>query len=495
VSAIRFVDQTLRDGQQSLWGMRMRAGHALPVAKAIESVGYDVVDVAGSSLFEVQVRHHHENPWEGLDLLRAAMPTASLRAGTRSNGIVGMGLTPYAMLDLWVSTLARHGIDSFWIFDCLFNLPEMARMVDTVRAAGATASPQVMFGTSPVHTDAYFADKVKRLAAIPGVHSILIGDEAGVLSVQRATEFLPTMVSAAADVPLEMHFHNTTGLAPVNHLIGAEAGIRTVHTAVESMANGPSMPSAGNTADNLRRAGYHADIDTGPLAAISDHFARVARAEGHPIGAPREYSVAVLDQQLPGGMTGTLRNQLVQYGMADRLEEVLAEVTVVRAEMGYPIMATPYSQLVGIQALLNVVSGERYSMVPDENLMYLAGHMGPHPAPVDQEVLDKALNSERGREFQKWTPPQPTISEIRHAHGDTLSDEELILRFLMPDPDVDAMYAAGPVQRHLPVAQTPEAALVIELMRSTRSAYLALDHGDLSLRLSKERPGEQHAKG
>jgi oxaloacetate decarboxylase alpha subunit len=486
VSKVQFVDQTLRDGQQSLWGMRMRTGHALPVARAIERVGYQVVDVAGSSLFEVQVRHHHENPWEGLDLLRAAMPNATLRAGSRSNGIVGMGLTPYCMLDLWVRTLAEHGIDSFWIFDCLFNLHEMERMVGTVRSVGATASPQVMFGTSPVHTDAYFADKVAKLAAFDGVHSILIGDEAGVLAVERAMDFLPAMVAAAAAVPLEMHFHNTTGLAPVNHLIGVEAGIGILHTAVESMANGPSMPSAANTADNLRRRGHVPDIDTAPLQEISTHFARAARAEGYPLGVPREYSVAVGDQQLPGGMTGTLRNQLTQYGMAHRLEEVLEEVTVVRAEMGYPIMATPFSQLVGIQALLNVVTGERYSMVPDENLMYLAGHMGAHPAPVDPEVLDKALGTERGREFQRWTPPQPTLEEVRHAHGDNLSDEELILRFLMPDPDVDAMYAAGPIQRHIPAADTPEVALVIELMQSTGASYLALDHGDLSVTLARE---------
>ena len=182
MAEIDIIDQGLRDGQQSLWGMRMRAGHALPVAAAIDRVGYSVVDVTGSSQFEVQVRHHHDNPWEGLDLLRAAMPTATLRAGTRSNGIVGMGLTPYCVLDLWVTTLAKHGIDSFWIFDCLFNIDEMARMVGTVTGAGATASPQVMFGTSPVHTDAYFADKVAKLAAVEGVRSLLIGDEAGVLA-------------------------------------------------------------------------------------------------------------------------------------------------------------------------------------------------------------------------------------------------------------------------------------------------------------------------
>jgi oxaloacetate decarboxylase alpha subunit len=487
---IEFVDQTLRDGQQSLWGMRMRAGHALPVLDLVNRVGYSVIDVTGSSMFEVQVRHWHENPWEGLDLIRERLPGATLRAGTRSNGAVGMGLTPYAVMDLWVTTLAKHGIDSFWIFDCLHDTGQMGRLAQTVASAGATPSPQVMFGTSPVHTDEYFADVVRRLAAVPGVASVLLGDEAGVLDIRRAEHFLPAMVAAAGDVPLEMHFHNTTGMASVNHLIGVEAGISILHTAAESLANGPSMPSANVTADNLRRLGLEPGIDVGPLAEISEHFARVAVNEGYAVGAPREYSLAVADQQLPGGMTGTLRNQLQQYGIPERMAEVLEEVTRVRAEMGWPIMATPFSQLVGIQALLNVVTGERYSMIPDENLIYLAGHMGRTPAPVDPEVLDKALGSGRGREFVSWTPPQPTIEELRHEHGDTLSDEELILRVLIPGPDVDKTYAGGPVARELPQAATPEAVFLRRLVRETRAAYASYSHGNTHLELRRNAGGE-----
>jgi oxaloacetate decarboxylase alpha subunit len=142
-------------------------------------------------------------------------------------------------------------------------------------------------------------------------------------------------------------------------------------------------------------------------------------------------------------MTGTLRNQLVTYGMEHRLPEVLEEAIRVRAEMGYPIMATPFSQLVGIQALLNVVQGERYLIVPDENLMFLAGHYGPPPGELDQDVLDKALSTPRGKAMLDWSPPQPTIEEIRREYGQKLSDEELLLRYLIPGPDVDAMYAAG----------------------------------------------------
>ena len=152
--------------------------------------------------------------------------------------------------------------------------------------------------------------------------------------------------------------------------------------------------------------------------------------------------------------------------------------------MGYPIMATPYSQLVGIQALLNVVTGKRYSMVPDENLMYLAGHMGPHPAPGRPGGARQGARQRARAGVPGLDAAAAVAREVRHAHGDTLSDEELILRFLMPDPDVDAMYAAGPVPRHLPVADTPGAEMVVELMRSSRAAYLALDHGDVHLTLS-----------
>ena len=186
-------------------------------------------------------------------------------------------------------------------------------------------------------------------------------------------------------------------------------------------------------------------------------------------------------------MTGTLRNQLVQYGMAHRLDEVLEEAIRVRAEMGYPIMATPFSQLVGIQALLNVVTRRALPRwCPTRTSCTSPGTWARTPRASTRRCSTRRFGSERGAEFQGWEPPQPSLEEVRHAHGDTLSDEELILRFLMPDPDVDAMYAAGPVQRHLPVADTPGAEMVVELMRSSRAAYLALDHGDVHLALSRE---------
>lgn len=481
MATIEFIDQTLRDGQQSLWGMRMRAGHILP----IDGAGYRIVDLAGSSQFEVQVRYCRDNPWDGLDLVKVAMPNSTLRAGTRSNGVVGMGRTPDSIVELWVRTLAKHGIGSLWIFDCLFNLDQMRHVAQVAQDAGMRVSPQVMFSHSPVHTDEYYERIVRDMAGWGGLDTIILGDEPGVLTAERARAWIPRMRDAADDVPLEMHFHNTTGLGTYNYLTGADLGVTIVHTAVSTLANGPSMPSTEATLDNMRRLGHATAVDDSRLPEVAEHFRRVAASEGYATGAPAEFRLAVYDQQLPGGMTGTLLNQLRTYGMEDRLPAVLEEIEVVRAEMGYPVMATPFSQLVGIQAMLNVINEERYGVIPDENLVYLAGHLGPHPGPVDQQVFDRAFSSPRGQYIKEHPPPQPSLTEIRREYGETLSDEELLLRYLMPGPDVDAMHAAGPIPQRLDVDVSPHTRWVRDLVASTTARSLEVRSGDVSVSLRR----------
>jgi oxaloacetate decarboxylase alpha subunit len=412
MARIEFIDQSLRDGQQSLWGMRIRAGHVLPVAEAIDSAGYRVVDLTGSSPFEVQVRFNVEDPWAGLDAVRAAFPRTPLRAGTRSNGVVGMGITPDAIVELWVRTLAKHGIRSFWIFDCLHDVDKMLHVAAIARDAGMAPSPQVNFSLSPVHTDEHYAKIIRRFAQSDVPATIILGDEAGVLHPERARTWIRLMRATAPDSTLELHFHNKTAMGTVNHIIGVEEGVHILHTAVDSLANGPSMPSIAAAVDNMRRLGHDVAFDASRVEEVSEHFAALAVENGHHIGAPVEYSVATVQQQFPGGMTGTLRNQLATYGMEDRLPAVLEEAVRVRAEMGYPIMATPFSQLVGIQALLNIVQGERYGTIPDENLMFLAGHYGPPPGQLDQDLLDRAFSTERGRAVRDNPPPPPNLGEI-----------------------------------------------------------------------------------
>jgi oxaloacetate decarboxylase alpha subunit len=486
MARIELIDQSLRDGQQSLWGMRIRAGHVLPMAEAIDTAGYRVVDLTGSSPFEVQVRYNIEDPWAGLDAVCAAFPRTPLRAGTRSNGVVGMGVTPDSIVELWVRTLAKHGIRSFWIFDCLHNVDQMLRVAAIAKDAGMTPSPQLNFSLSPVHTDEHYADIIARFAASDAPDTIILGDEAGVLHPERARSWIRLMRETAPDSTLEAHFHNKTAMGTLNHIIAVEEGVHILHTAVDSLANGPSMPSTKMAIDNMRRLGHDVALDESRLDEVSEHFAALARENGHHIGAPVEYSVAAVQQQFPGGMTGTLRNQLVTYGMEDRLPAVLEEAVLVRAEMGYPIMATPFSQLVGIQALLNVVQGERYLTIPDENLMFLAGHYGPPPGPLDQDLLDRAFSTDRGRAVRDTPPAQPTLAEIRREYGTHLSDEELLLRYLIPGPDVDRMYAAeNPITPVYPLGGRQGLGWIRDVLSTSSARTVTASRGDVTISLRR----------
>jgi oxaloacetate decarboxylase (Na+ extruding) subunit alpha len=283
-----------------------------------------------------------------------------------------------------------------------------------------------------------------------------------------------------------MHFHNKTAMGTLNHIIGVEEGLTILHTAVSSLANGPSMPSTEVAVDNMRRLGHEVRLDDRRLAEVSEHFAALALEEGHHLGEPAEYSVATVSQQFPGGMTGTLRNQLRTYGMEDRLPAVLEEAVRVRAEMGYPIMATPFSQLVGIQALLNVVQGERYVTIPDENLMFLAGWYGHAPGEIDPEVLDRAVATDRGRHIIGSEPPQPSLAEIRREYGESLSDEELLLRYLIPGPDVDAMYAAAqPIEPIYPVAGPGGLGWLGDLLRNPKGRSVTATSGGVTVALRR----------
>jgi oxaloacetate decarboxylase (Na+ extruding) subunit alpha len=487
MAEIEIIDQTLRDGQQSLWGMRMKVGHLAGIADDIDQAGYRVVDLTGSSVFECMMRYNREDPWDGLDIWRQWMPNSKLRSGSRSNCIAKFGLTPDSLMELWIRTLAKHGIDSFWIYDCLYNMDAMERLSRIVADAGCEAAVAIMYGISPVHTDEWFADRVREFVGWGVTDAIYFEDAAGILRPERARTLLPALVEAAGDVPIEMQCHNTVGVAGMNYLIGVEAGVRVLHTAAGPMGNGPSVPTTEQTLDNLRWEGHTTGIDIDRVRRVGEHLRRVAVQEGHPVGVPNEYNVFPYHHQLPGGMTGTLRAQLAQYGMSERFEEVLEEIVRVREDLGHPISATPFSQLMGIQSVLNVVTGERYGTVPDEVLVYVLGHLGQPPAPIDGDVLDRMLSSDRGREMQRWEPPQPSIGELKRQYGDaSMSDEELLRRYLVPMQDVEATRAAGPPAREFPLVDDHAAtSLVLDLLASSRAAFAEVETSDGTITMSR----------
>ncbi len=481
---IEFLDETLRDGQQSLWGMRMQAGHALPVSPVLDRTGFRVIDLTGSSMFEVLIKYCQENPWEGLDLLTQSMPRTPIRGGMRSNASVTFGVTPDALMDAWMRQLNVHGCRSFWIYDVLFNIEKMHRLAKVAKEFGSEVAGSIMFTLSPVHTDEYYADKADKLSACPDIDTLLLYDTAGVLDRDRIKTLVPAVIAKARGKPIEFHSNNLLGQSAKAYLDAIEHGVRIIHTASRPMANGPSVPSTEIMARNIELLGHTHSLDTSLFAPVAEHFERAGRASGFLVNQHAEYDVLSIQHQIPGGMVGTLKAQLVQHKMAARLDEVLQETAIVRRELGYPGMATPFSQLVGTQAVLNIVSGERYATVPDEVIQYAAGFYGETVAPIEANVLDKIMASPRAQEVCAKPPEQPSLEALRKRYG-VDSDDELILRALVPSADLDRMRAAGPVKRRLPLLSTPELEQARRLMRLAQTSVVQVKAAGLELSLRR----------
>ncbi len=482
---IKFLDETMRDGQQSLWGMRMQAGMARPVIPIIDRTGYSTISLAGSSLFEVLIRHCQEDPWAGFDHMMSGIHRTPVRGGIRSNGSVTFGFTPDSLMDLWMTRLCVHGVRSWWIYDVLFNVDKMHRLAKLAKTHGCTVAGTMLFTLSPVHTDEYYADKADKLSSLPEVDSLLLYDTGGVLDRERLSTLVPAIVAKAHGKPIEMHANNMLGQSAKSYLDAIDFGVTVLHTAVRPMANGPSIPSIEIMTRNLEMMGHTHDIDTSLLPPVADHFEKMGKAAGYLVNQHYEYDVTALRHQIPGGMMGTLRAQLVQQNMLDRLPDVLREVATVRRELGYPGMATPFAQLVGTIAVLNIVTGDRYSIVPDEVIQYAAGFYGDPVAPIDPNVMDRIMASPRAGEIVGIVPPQPSIEDLRKQYGTGDDDDELILRALVPGSDIERMRAAGPLRTSFPTLSSPELDQVSRLMKVATAPLVQIRSSQLDVTLRR----------
>ncbi|MES1944909.1 pyruvate carboxylase [Salinisphaera sp. PC39] len=481
---IEFLDETMRDGQQSLWGMQMRCGMALPIAPTIDRTGYRVIDLTGSSMFEVLIRTNHENPWEGLDLLTGAMPNTPIRGGMRANASVTFGVTPDVLMDMWMRQLNEHGCRSFWVYDVLFNIDKMHRLAKVAKEYGSEVAGAIMFTSSPVHTDEYYADKADKLSACPDIDTLLLYDTAGVLDRERMETLVPAIQKNARGKPIEFHSNNILGMSAKAYCDAIDLGITILHTASRPMANGPSVPSTEIMTRNVELLGHTHDLDTSLLPPVAEHFEKVGKAAGFLVNQHYEYDVLSAQHQIPGGMIGTLRAQMAKQNMMDRMDEVLRETAKVRKELGYPGMATPFSQLVGTQAVLNLVSGERYKIVPDEVIQYAAGFYGEPVAPIDEDVYDRIMNAPRAKKVIAEPPEQPTLQELEQRYG-TKDHDELILRALVPEADLKKMREAGPVRRDYPLLSSPELDQLRYLLKIANTPVVQIQSADMNLSLRR----------
>lgn len=470
------VDTTLRDAHQCLWATRMTTAMMLPIASRMDEIGFAAIDLMGAVTFDVCVRYLRENPWERIRLMRQAVERTPLNALVRSRSLVSFDLLADDVIELWVRRLAANGIRRITAFDGLHELDNLKPAIRAARAEGLGVVGCLVYALSPVHTDALYAAKARGLLGL-GVDAVMLKDPGGLLTPDRVRTLIPAVRAALGGTPLELHSHCPTGLGPEVYLEALPLGVDLVHTAISPLAHGPSQPPTEYIVKHAPRLRRRTTLDAAGLAAMAEHFRRVATEAGKPLGQPAEYDPFHYEHQIPGGMITNLAAQLAQLGIADRLDEVLREVARVREELGYLIMVTPFSQLVGTQAVLNILGGERYRVIPDEVVKYAFGHYGQPAAPIAPGVMDRIASSPAARHLREPAPLPPAVPRLRAAFGAAISDDELLLRIMFPDEAVTTMLAAGPIRRELPDPGRPLVDLVAALAARADVRHVDL-HGD-----------------
>jgi oxaloacetate decarboxylase alpha subunit len=482
---VHFVNTTFRDGHMSLWAERMKTGMILPVAALADRAGFIGMELVGTSIFKKCVRELREDPWERIRLVSQKVTRTPL-ASMLARSISAFQITPRSVLKLWVERLAANGIRRLQLMDPANDMVSLIPyLLSSAQRAGVQVVLGVVYSLSPKHTDDYYARKVRAAQALKP-ERIYLKDPAGLLTPERIQTLVPVFLENANGIPVELHSHCTTGLAPLCYLEAIKLGIETVHTAIPPLANGSSNPSLNNVVNNVRALGYTPIIDESVVKPIEEHLASIAKQEGFPVGVPLEYDYSQFLHQVPGGVISNLKYQLSQIGMGERLDEVLEEIVRVRADLGYPIMVTPFSQFVVSQAAINSLLGERYREVTDEVIQFALGYWGnEQSSSIDRDVRDKILDRPRARELAGWTPPEPTLKEVRERVGGVgVSDDEFLLRcFLRPD-EIATMRAAGPPEDYL-TARHPLAALIHQLTTRTSSKFIRIQRSGFSLTLHK----------
>lgn len=425
---VALVDTTLRDGVQSLWSSRISADQIIPIARAMDRAGYEAIDFMASVQFEVSVKHLKENPWERVRAIRNVIRNTPLIAHVRSRSMTSFDLVADEVIELMIQRLAANGFRRIMILDALHDVDNLKLSIDASKKYGLHVSVILFYTISPIHTDEYYANKASELARL-GADSICIRDPSGLLTPDRVRQLIPIIRKAVGGLHLQLKSHCTTGLAEACYIEAIRHGVNSLFTASTPLAYGPSVPSVESIRSRAREEGIDIPMDGARLQDIDEYFTEFAKDHGRPLGTP----VEVIDQsqyehQVPGGMISFLKDQLRNMHIEHRLPEVLKEFPRVRADFGYPVVVTPISQLIGVQAVLNVVGGERYKSIPVEVRKYVLGYYGKPEAPINPELLDRV--SALTADSPPPATPDNALQRIRDAFGPFESDDDLLLHVL-----------------------------------------------------------------
>lgn len=426
---VKFVETVLRDGQQSQIATRMPIEDMIPILETMDQAGYFAMEVWGGATFDSCLRFLNEDPWERLRTIRKHVKNTKLSMLLRGQNLLGYRNYADDVVERFVTKAVENGIDIIRIFDALNDVRNLKTALKAVKAAGGHAQLAVSYTTSPVHTVSYYVNLVQEMEQL-GADSICIKDMAGVLT-PKAIHDLVSQIKAHSNLPLEVHTHATSGNAEMVYLKAVEAGADIIDTAISSFSGGTSQPATETLQFSLEELGYSTGLNTDKLEEIAVYFNGIRdkfRNEGLLNPKVKDTEPKTLIYQVPGGMLSNLLSQLKEQGNEDRYEEVLAEVPKVRADLGYPPLVTPLSQMVGTQALMNVLSGERYKLVPKEIKDYVKGLYGQPPAEINPEVQQLIIGDEEvftGRPADNIEPAYDKaaeeMSEYAHSEEDVLS--------------------------------------------------------------------------
>ena len=429
---IEITDLVLRDAHQSLIATRMRTEDMLPICSKLDQVGYWSLEVWGGATFDACVRFLKEDPWERLRKLRAALPNTRLQMLLRGQNLLGYRHYADDVVKAFVEKSAENGIDVFRVFDALNDVRNLETAMKAVKDSGKHAQGTLCYTTSPVHTPEKFVQQAKQLRDM-GADTIVVKDMAGLLT-PFATFDLVSALKAEIDLPIVMHSHSTAGLAALCQMKAIEAGADRIDTAISAFAGGTSHPATESQVAALKDSPFDTGLDLTLLSEIADYF-REVRKKYHQFESEftRE-DVSVQINQVPGGMMSNLANQLKEQNALDRIREVFDEIPRVREDLGFPPLVTPSSQIVGTQAVYNVLGGERYKTITNEVTRYLQGGYGAAPAPVNKELQQRAIGNEELIECRPADLLQPEMDKIKADIGDLASNQEDILTYAMfPD--------------------------------------------------------------
>jgi pyruvate carboxylase subunit B len=426
---VLITDLTLRDGHQSLIATRMRTEDMLPICDKMDAIGFWSLEAWGGATFDACLRFLKEDPWERLRSLKAALPNTPIQMLLRGQNLLGYRHYSDDVVEAFVLTAAKNGVDVFRVFDAMNDLRNLETSVRAVIQAGKHAQGAICYTTSPVHTIEHFVEQARELESM-GCHSICIKDMAGLLTPGRSASLFGAL-STAVKVPLHFHSHTTVGVANISMWEAVKAGARHVDTAISAFSWGTSHSPTESMVVAFRETPFDTGLDLAKLQEIGFYFHEVRKKYHQFESEFTNIDTRVQINQVPGGMISNLSNQLKEQGALEKMNAVLAEIPRVREDLGYPPLVTPTSQIVGTQAVLNVITGQRYKSITNEVKLYLQGRYGRAPGAINDEVRNQAIGDEEVIVCRPADRLEPEMDKIRQEIGEIARSEEDVLTFAM----------------------------------------------------------------